>query len=42
VLSKPHDACVFCGRTGSLDEFHGRQVCSTCRVELSGGVVRAS
>ena len=23
VLSKPHDACVFCGRTGGLDEFHG-------------------
>jgi transcriptional pleiotropic regulator of transition state genes len=42
VLSKPHDACVFCGRTGGLDEFHGRQVCSTCRVELSGDVVRAS
>src|SRR5690349_25139204 len=26
VLSKPHDACGFSGRTGGLDEFPGRQV----------------
>jgi transcriptional pleiotropic regulator of transition state genes len=35
LLSKPHSACVFCGRDEPLEEYRGRSVCRTCIAELS-------
>jgi AbrB family transcriptional regulator, transcriptional pleiotropic regulator of transition state genes len=35
VLSKPHDACVFCGSSEQLGEYRGRSVCAACRGDLS-------
>ena len=35
LLSKPQSACVFCGRTGTLEEHRGRNVCRSCIAELA-------
>lgn len=35
ILAKPTDSCVFCGKGKNLDEFMERQVCASCRTELS-------
>jgi transcriptional pleiotropic regulator of transition state genes len=38
VLSRPHDACVFCGREeDDPARFRGRLVCHTCLKSLTGG-----
>jgi transcriptional pleiotropic regulator of transition state genes len=42
VLSKPHDACVFCGGRRALQPFHDRMVCASCRAEMTDDVVSAS
>jgi transcriptional pleiotropic regulator of transition state genes len=36
ILSKPVNQCVFCGKTRNLETFHEREVCASCRSELSG------
>jgi AbrB family transcriptional regulator, transcriptional pleiotropic regulator of transition state genes len=35
LLSKPQTSCVFCGRTGRLEEHRGRPVCRSCIAELA-------
>jgi transcriptional pleiotropic regulator of transition state genes len=35
MLSKPVDACVFCGDGSELEEHRGRLVCRACIQELS-------
>jgi transcriptional pleiotropic regulator of transition state genes len=35
VLSRPRDACVFCGSTRSVVEHKGRGVCRDCVQELA-------
>jgi transcriptional pleiotropic regulator of transition state genes len=35
VLSRPRDACVFCGSTHSVVEHKGRGVCRDCVQELA-------
>src|ERR671936_2672564 len=42
VLSKPFDACVFCGARRGLTEFHERMVCGSCRAELTSDVISAA
>ena len=39
VLSKPHRACVFCGRDGPLAEHRGRLVCRDCVNELAAATL---
>ena len=35
LLSKPQGTCVFCGRTTTLEEHRGRNVCRSCIAELA-------
>jgi AbrB family transcriptional regulator, transcriptional pleiotropic regulator of transition state genes len=35
LLSRPQGACVFCGRTSTLEEHRGRNVCRPCIAELA-------
>ncbi len=35
LLSRPKSACVFCGRTDSVEEHRGRAVCRDCIAELA-------
>lgn len=35
VLSRVHDACVFCGSGDGLRAFRDRRVCATCVSQLS-------
>jgi AbrB family transcriptional regulator, transcriptional pleiotropic regulator of transition state genes len=35
MLSRPRNACVFCGSTRSLVEHRGRGVCRSCLGELA-------
>jgi transcriptional pleiotropic regulator of transition state genes len=41
VLSRPHDECVFCGRTEHLHEYRDRSICEDCVAELRADVVSA-
>jgi AbrB family transcriptional regulator, transcriptional pleiotropic regulator of transition state genes len=41
VLTRPQNACVFCGATEHLTSFHDRSVCWTCRASLGHDVVSA-
>jgi transcriptional pleiotropic regulator of transition state genes len=33
LLSRPRWACVFCGESGSVEEYRGRAVCRSCIAE---------
>jgi AbrB family transcriptional regulator, transcriptional pleiotropic regulator of transition state genes len=35
LLSRPREHCVFCGRTGDVEEHRGRSVCRSCISELA-------
>jgi AbrB family transcriptional regulator, transcriptional pleiotropic regulator of transition state genes len=35
LLSRPKSACVFCGRSDSVEEHRGRPVCRDCIAELA-------
>jgi AbrB family transcriptional regulator, transcriptional pleiotropic regulator of transition state genes len=35
LLSRPRSVCVFCGRSGSVEEHRGRAVCRPCIAEIS-------
>jgi AbrB family transcriptional regulator, transcriptional pleiotropic regulator of transition state genes len=41
VLSRPQDACVFCGALRGLSTFRERRICDACRLELAADVVHA-
>ena len=35
MLSKPRSACVFCGKSASVEQHRGRPVCRSCIAELA-------
>ncbi len=35
VIRKLESTCTFCGTTESVQPFHGKGVCSTCREEIN-------
>jgi len=35
MLCKPRTACVFCGKSGAVEEYRGRTVCRSCIAELA-------
>jgi AbrB family transcriptional regulator, transcriptional pleiotropic regulator of transition state genes len=34
ILRRYEPLCVFCGQSGQLVRYHGKQVCQTCRNQL--------
>jgi transcriptional pleiotropic regulator of transition state genes len=39
ILSKPVNACVFCGKTKNLSTFMEREVCRDCRDKVASGEI---
>jgi transcriptional pleiotropic regulator of transition state genes len=35
LLSRPRSACVFCGKSESVEEHRGRAICRNCIAELA-------
>lgn len=37
VLQKYQPVCIFCGETGEIIKYQGRNICNNCLVELATG-----